>query len=82
MYVEGYTEPVVMGAKVSVQRKNRLGLSDRSPSVVFTDGAGRFKYGPTQVDDYDIDIEKDGYEFSRLSHSNFNFQSRRSQGLL
>ena len=73
MFVEGQTDPAVVGAKVSVQRKNRLGLSDRTPSVVFTDEAGRFKYGPTQIDDYDIDIEKDGYEFRRLSQSSFTF---------
>ena len=73
MYVEGQTEPPVEGARVSVQRKNRLGLNDRTPSIVFTDIEGRFKYGPTQIDKYDIDIEKDGYEFSRVSESSFTF---------
>ena len=54
MILTGQLDPPLPDVKVSVQRMNRVALKDREPTFIRTDQNGRFRYGPTEKDDYEV----------------------------
>ena len=75
MFVEGKVTPPVPYAKVSIQRENRIGLKDRVPTFIYTDEFGKYKHGPTEIDNYEILMEKEWYTFRRISEVSFDFEA-------
>ena len=62
--IRGQIFPPLADVRVSVQRMYRVALKDRVPSIVYTDALGKFKHGPTYIDEYEIIVEpQQGYEF-------------------
>lgn len=55
--VRGQISPPVADVQVSVQRMYRVALKDRVPTIVYTDAEGKFKHGPTDIDEYEIIVE-------------------------
>ena len=81
MFVEGKTIPPVSDAIVTVQRDNQLSLKDRVPTTLKTDSEGRFKHGPVEIDTYSVTIEKNDFDFTRVSQDSFDFTSSRQARL-
>ena len=82
MFVKGQTIPAVSNAKVTINRDNKISLKDREPHVVMTDEQGNFKYGPVDIDTYQVEISKDDYVFTRTDKdSSYNFKAQREARL-
>lgn len=81
MMIQGKTIPAVADAKVTIDRENKTSLKDRQPRVVMTDANGYFKYGPVDIDTYQVEIAKDYYIFTKASQDSFDFKALREARL-
>lgn len=79
MFVTGLTVPAVLGAQVSIQRENQLAIKDRQPTIIFTDAEGKFSHGPTEKDNYIVEITMHDYTFERMEEqgAQYTFKARR-----
>ena len=66
MFVSGQTTPPIPDTLVSLQRENRIGLKDRVPTFIYTDELGKFKHGPTEIDNYEVKIEKKSQKIIKI----------------